>query len=396
MKVLFTLPSNTIGGAELSALNLIRYLHGNGHKVFLSIPKNHKKFYQNKLIPYAHETIEIQYMSWHINLKFSKLDKIFNYLYRSLKSMWHFYPVYKLVCFIKKNNIDIVVTNTLAVIDGALASKVSRVPHIQYVRELTGFHQGSIMALPFQKHPRIFNILSKRLFGTVIYNSRYCMDFNNIYFKHNKHFVLHNSLCEDFFDNTIKFTKFNQNKTITIGTIANITPVKKLDLLIDIAAIFKDKSKYNYNFNIYGNASDIKYKEHLLNRIHDLNLCAEFNFKGVYINSKDIYKEIDFLIHPGDGESFGRIYIESMVMGIPILAADSGAANEIIDNNKTGFVIKNSDKVDYFNTIENLLIDNKKYNTIVNNGIKRASDFHISIIGKTFEEILLKTSKISI
>ena len=85
-----------------------------------------------------------------------------------------------------------------------------------------------------------------------------------------------------------------------------------------------------------------------------------------------------------------------MVMGIPILAVDSGAANEIIDNNKTGFVIKNSDKVDYFNTIENLLIDNKKYNTIVNNGIKRASDFHISIIGKTFEEILLKTSKISI
>ena len=101
---LITLPSNTIGGAELSALNLIKYLHGIGHKVFLSIPNNHEKAYQNKIIPYAHKIIEIQYMNWFINLELSKLDKIFNYLYRSLKSIWHFYPVYKLVCFIKKNN----------------------------------------------------------------------------------------------------------------------------------------------------------------------------------------------------------------------------------------------------------------------------------------------------
>jgi len=56
-------------------------------------------------------------------------------------------------------------------------------------------------------------------------------------------------------------------------------------------------------------------------------------------------RDIDILFHPTGLESFGRIFIEAMAGGIPILAADGGGAAELVRNNINGFRVPENDPV---------------------------------------------------
>ncbi len=52
---------------------------------------------------------------------------------------------------------------------------------------------------------------------------------------------------------------------------------------------------------------------------------------------------IDILLHPTPGEHFGRVYIEAMACGKPVVAADSGGAREIVLSETTGILVPPND-----------------------------------------------------
>ena len=52
---------------------------------------------------------------------------------------------------------------------------------------------------------------------------------------------------------------------------------------------------------------------------------------------------IDILLHPTPGEHFGRVYIEAMACGKPVVAVDSGGAREIILPEQTGILVPPND-----------------------------------------------------
>lgn len=54
----------------------------------------------------------------------------------------------------------------------------------------------------------------------------------------------------------------------------------------------------------------------------------------------ELYSESDVFVYPGYSDSFGFAYLEAMSFGIPIITVDGFARKEIIDEGKTGFVIK--------------------------------------------------------
>ena len=55
--------------------------------------------------------------------------------------------------------------------------------------------------------------------------------------------------------------------------------------------------------------------------------------------SQEIIREIDVLFHPTPYESFGRIFIEAMAGGIPVVAIDQGGALEMVRDGVNGFLI---------------------------------------------------------
>ncbi len=62
-------------------------------------------------------------------------------------------------------------------------------------------------------------------------------------------------------------------------------------------------------------------------------------------NQEELWNEMvqaDLLCHPTDYEGFGKIVVESMALGLPVLASDVLPLNNYIEDGVTGFLVKNT------------------------------------------------------
>ena len=83
-------------------------------------------------------------------------------------------------------------------------------------------------------------------------------------------------------------------------------------------------------------------------------LCDEYKIKNI----KDILKKADIFAFPSAWEGFGLALTEAMSVGLPAIGYKSAAAvNELIENNKTGFLV--NDGIEDFADKLNILIKDK-------------------------------------
>ncbi len=73
----------------------------------------------------------------------------------------------------------------------------------------------------------------------------------------------------------------------------------------------------------------------------------------------DLYNCCDIFVWPGVNEAFGLSYLEAQACGLPIIAGKSGGVSEIIEHNKSGFLvdITNKNPIYFSKAVEKLLTD---------------------------------------
>lgn len=149
----------------------------------------------------------------------------------------------------------------------------------------------------------------------------------------NKIFNLKNKLC---IDKNIK----------VIGCVARHVSQKNLEVLIRAYAKFcKDNYKINSKLIMIGRGyltSELKRLSSELN-VHEKIIWVPYVSK---INN--YYKIFDVFCLTSQYEGFGLVLLEAFAFGLPIVAFRSGAIPEIIQNNKTGYLVK-------FNDIDNFV-----------------------------------------
>ena len=62
---------------------------------------------------------------------------------------------------------------------------------------------------------------------------------------------------------------------------------------------------------------------------------------------------------PSFWEGFGMVYIEGMGFGLPAIAANAGATDEIIKHGTNGYLIEPGNSIELSRHIDNLLQDRK-------------------------------------
>ena len=101
-----------------------------------------------------------------------------------------------------------------------------------------------------------------------------------------------------------------------------------------------------------------EYKDQLHKRVEDLGLVKCFTFLGYRKDVKDIMSQIDLLIHTAINEPFGRVIIEAMALGKPVISYNCGGPGEIIVDGETGFLVPLFDKENIAKRTIILLKDN--------------------------------------
>ncbi|RKZ24021.1 hypothetical protein DRQ23_01385, partial [bacterium] len=87
-------------------------------------------------------------------------------------------------------------------------------------------------------------------------------------------------------------------------------------------------------------------------------------------NVYDYFSGFDLLIHmPEKPEPFGRVIVEAMALGIPVIAHDIGAIKEVVGDAGILVNFKDYDAVRYH--VKQLLTDKAFYETLRGKGLKR-------------------------
>lgn len=113
---------------------------------------------------------------------------------------------------------------------------------------------------------------------------------------------------------------------------------------------------------------------------------------------KHLYQECDLFVMPSRfgswegkwrGEGFGIVYLEAAAFGVPTLAYQCGGVIDIVENEKTGILVKPDDIQALANAILDLNDNRQKLSLLGANAQKRANEhFSLSAISKELQTAL--------
>ena len=73
---------------------------------------------------------------------------------------------------------------------------------------------------------------------------------------------------------------------------------------------------------------------------HELQIDSHVRFLGHRADIPDIMRRLHLLIIPSQFEPFGRVVIEAMACGRPVIGTRDGGIPEIIEHGKTGYLVE--------------------------------------------------------
>jgi len=145
------------------------------------------------------------------------------------------------------------------------------------------------------------------------------------------------------------------NEKLVIGIVKDLRSVYGIDVLIKAFAGLVMKG-YPVKLMIVGEG---ELKSDLINLCNQLNINEYVSFKNKVPHSKviDLFKEIDIFAIPSHSESFGVAAVEAMATGLPVVASNIGGLPEVVDDGKTGMLVKPGDVEDLKRALEFYILD---------------------------------------
>lgn len=117
-------------------------------------------------------------------------------------------------------------------------------------------------------------------------------------------------------------------------------------------------------------------------------------YLGWVNNTSKLYQEADIVIIPSLWEEpFGRIAIEAMNGGCPVISSNIGGLKDIIKNNQTGFLVHPLNFKEWEEKINLLGNDRKLREKFSQNALKEVKKYDIKQISKKIENLYLKSIK---
>lgn len=278
--------------------------------------------------------------------------------------------ILKLSRLVKKWDIKIIHSNagtTRDTLYSALTARLMGIPFIWHVRviELGGI-LDRILVIFSTKIIAISNAVKERF--------HWLKDGNKIR-------VLYNGIDLDEFQLDIDSSlirselKIYKNE-IVIGIVGQLIPWKGHRYLFESVEAFRKKVS-NVKLLIVGDEvpKGSGYRKKLANFACELGLEDHIIFTGFREDIPSIMAAINVFVLPSLDEPFGRVLLEAMAMGKPVVATNSGGVPEIVVNGETGILVPPKDVKAMADAIYFLVTNKDKAQKMGRNGRKRVEEF---------------------
>lgn len=151
----------------------------------------------------------------------------------------------------------------------------------------------------------------------------------------------------------------NNAHTTTILFLSNLIPEKGYLDLLYACKILKDKKK-EFVCHIVGGETQQCHAKDLLSLIDKYDLQKHVYYLGSKrgIEKEKAFINADLFVFPTYNDCFPLVLLEAMQHGLPCISTNEGGIPDIIDNDKTGYVIEKKDSTALAEKI-NVLLNNE-------------------------------------
>ena len=235
----------------------------------------------------------------------------------------------KINSIIKKNNIDVIITNTSTIFYASVVSRLHKKEHILIVHE----------KIPNNFFRNLFFFINEKMSKKVIFVS----ELNKLeHLSSAKAVVLTLGVESNKLKSLSVIGRSNKNSGLVVSMVGRIHELKGIDLFVDVAEKILKLGKSVVSFRIYGKVGDEVYYCKLKDRIKNLALENSIKFMG-FMEINNILAETNVLLLVSRREESPLVVPEAMAAGIPVVAFNVGDVSTYIKNGLNGFIVDAGD-----------------------------------------------------
>lgn len=323
MKILFLDQSGKPGGAELSLMDIAKSC-GEGSLVGLFADGLFREMLETQQIPVqvlSEQAIAIQKESG---------------LFKGMASFGQLIPLIMQISKLARHY-DLLYANTAkAFVLGALASALSKRPLVYHLRDMISPDHFSWV------NRQLMVTLANQFAARVITNSQATQTaFVEAGGNRNLTQVIYNGFdLQQYCDDSGKPLTPSLDipkKGWIIGHFSRLSPWKGQHVLIEALAHCPD----DVYAILVGDAlfGEQEYARDLHQQVHKLGLEDRVKFLGFRSDVPELMSACDLIVHTSIApEPFGRVIVEAMLCGCPVIAAKAGGAMELVEHGVTGWL----------------------------------------------------------
>jgi len=345
-RILIFHSSNDLYGASKILIQVINQLNKNGYEthVFLPYKGPLDKLFFDKQIKTTH-------------LNFGVLRrKYFNPIGLLNRVFKIFISTFKIIRYVKKNNIDIIYTNTSIILSSGISAFLCKVPNYVHIHEIPNNNFYS----------KVIGFLISRFSSKIIVVSK-SVKIHWLRYISKPLTLIYNGIPKTKIQRIVK----TPSKKIKFLTIAWLLPYKGHKYIIEIANNFKKKN-ISSEFIFLGDTFKgyESYENELKQMSKDLGIEKNISFKGFDPNISKYLNQSDFLLHGATNpDPLPTVIFEAIQHELPVISTCIGGPVEILDNGNGGLLIpvddayKASDEIAKYIFNKKLVEKKKQYST---------------------------------
>ena len=369
IKILYIDNTSRVGGAGRSLIVLLEHLDKSIFHPIVILPPGGPliKELRNK---------GIEVVSFRLKLLTSSI------IGSPLVLLWLFW-------FVKKRKIAIIHSNSIvALIWAGPLGMSTKTPVVCHVRDLIIRHDPWLKIIskinPRVRYIAISKIVKKLLIERGVSKKNISLIYNAVDTKVFKNKPSNIPLRQ----------KWRLEDNIIVGMGSRVDSWKgHCDFLSAVKILEKDR---RFAFVIAGDDSiggHLNVLKKIKQHIKQKKLSDKILWLGFVNEMEKVLAAFDITVVPSTNEPFGRIVIESMAVGTPVIAYDSGGIPEIIQSGKSGILTNPNNPIGIVSAIRLLANDKNLYNRIVKQSLtavnQRFSEKeHLRKIQKLYLDVL--------
>lgn len=317
-----------LGGASLCLVTMASEMKKRGHKICVVLPFRHCPVYE-ALKKEGIKTYSVFFGWWMEPVYWGSVMK---YCFHTLYNMESI-SVAKICRIAKKEKIDIIHSNSSVIDIGCKAALRCGIPHVWHFREFGDcdyklfFLNGRKKSIQFIKEAGSYNIfISKAL-------KKYYSEIKDP----NHNLVIYDGVSEKY----LNYKRKGTDNRIVFLISGNFQENKGQAIVAKAVKLLKEKGVEKYKVIMAGGVASTRESKRYVKKLKEfiqkegLN-CIEM--AGYVSDMNALREKADVEIVPSVMEAFGRVTVEAMLSGNPVLASDTGANAELVKDNENGWL----------------------------------------------------------